>query len=35
VSLLLDTHPFVCFLVDHKRIPARLLTVLTDPTRIV
>lgn len=35
MSLLLDTHPFVWFLVDHKRIPDRLLKKLTDPARIV
>jgi PIN domain nuclease of toxin-antitoxin system len=35
VSFLLDTHPFVWFLVDHKRIPARLMAVLTDPSRVV
>lgn len=35
MSLLLDTHPFVWFLVDHKRIPDRLMKKLTDPARIV
>jgi PIN domain nuclease of toxin-antitoxin system len=35
VSLLLDTHPFVWFLVDHKRVPERLMTMLTDPARMV
>jgi PIN domain nuclease of toxin-antitoxin system len=35
VNLLLDTHPFVWFLVDHKRIPDRLVGMLTDPARIV
>jgi PIN domain nuclease of toxin-antitoxin system len=35
VSLLLDTHPFVWFLLDPKRIPTRLMTLLTDPSRIV
>jgi PIN domain nuclease of toxin-antitoxin system len=34
VSFLLDTHPFVWFLVDHKRIPTRLMAVLTDPSRV-
>jgi PIN domain nuclease of toxin-antitoxin system len=35
VSLLLDTHPFVWFLLDPKRIPAHLMALLTDPSRIV
>jgi len=35
VSLLLDTHPFVWFLIDPKRIPRRLMTILTDPARVV
>jgi PIN domain nuclease of toxin-antitoxin system len=35
VSLLLDTHPFVWFLLDHKRIPGPLMTKLTDPARLV
>ncbi len=35
MSLLLDTHPFVWFLLDPKRIPTRLMTLLTDPSRIV
>ena len=35
MRLLLDTHPFVWFLVDHKRIPPRLLTILTDPAEVV
>jgi PIN domain nuclease of toxin-antitoxin system len=35
VSLLLDTHPFVWFLVDPKRIPRRLLAILTDPSEVV
>jgi PIN domain nuclease of toxin-antitoxin system len=35
VRLLLDTHPFVWFLIDHKRIPARLMTILTDPGHAV
>jgi PIN domain nuclease of toxin-antitoxin system len=35
VSLLLDTHPFVWFLLDPKRIPARLMALVTDPGRIV
>jgi PIN domain nuclease of toxin-antitoxin system len=35
VSHLLDTHPFVWFLVDPKRIPGRLMAILTDPSRVV
>ena len=35
MSLLLDTPPFVWFLLDPGRIPARLMTFLTDPGRIV
>ena len=35
MSLLLDTHPFVWFLIDPKRIPRRLMTILTDPARVV
>ena len=35
MSILLDTHPFVWFLVDHKRIPGSLITILTDPARVV
>ncbi len=35
MSLLLDTHPFVWFLLDPKRIPARLMALLIDPSRIV
>ena len=35
MSLLLDTHPFVWFLLDPGRIPARLMAFLTDPGRIV
>ncbi len=35
MSLLLDTHPFVWFLIEPRRIPSRLMTLLTDPSRIV
>jgi PIN domain nuclease of toxin-antitoxin system len=35
VSHLLDTHAFVWFLVDPKRIPRRLMDVLTDPSKVV
>ncbi len=35
MSLLLDTQPLVWFLLDPKRIPASLMTLLTDPSRIV
>jgi PIN domain nuclease of toxin-antitoxin system len=35
VSLLLDTHPFVWFLVAPKRVPGRLLSMLTDRARMV
>ena len=35
MSHLLDTHPFVWFLVDPKRIPGRLMAILTDPSRVV
>jgi PIN domain nuclease of toxin-antitoxin system len=35
VSFLLDTHPFVWFLVDPKRIPRRLMTILTDSGKVL
>jgi PIN domain nuclease of toxin-antitoxin system len=35
LRLLLDTHALIWFLIDHNRIPARLLTILIDPARIV
>ena len=35
MSLLLDTHAFVWFLIDPGRIPERLVMMLTDPARIV
>jgi PIN domain nuclease of toxin-antitoxin system len=35
LRLLLDTHAFVWFLVETKRIPGRLMAVLIDPAHIV
>jgi PIN domain nuclease of toxin-antitoxin system len=35
LRLLLDTHPLIWFLIDHRRIPDRLMAILTDPARMV
>ena len=35
MRLLLDTHALVWFLIDRKRIPARLLAILVDPVQVV
>lgn len=35
MRLLLDTHPFVWFLVQSKRIPGRLMASLVDPAHVV
>jgi PIN domain nuclease of toxin-antitoxin system len=35
LRLLLDTHPFIWFLVQSKRIPGRLMASLIDPTNSV
>jgi PIN domain nuclease of toxin-antitoxin system len=35
VNLLLDTHPFVWFLIGPKRIPGRLMMILIDPAKVV
>jgi PIN domain nuclease of toxin-antitoxin system len=35
LRLLLDTHPMIWFLIDHRRIPDRLMAILTDPVRLV
>jgi PIN domain nuclease of toxin-antitoxin system len=35
LRLLLDTHVFVWFLIDQKRIPKRLMAILIDPARAV
>ena len=35
MRLLLDTHPFLWFLLDRKRIPPPLMAILTDPAQAV
>jgi PIN domain nuclease of toxin-antitoxin system len=35
LRLLLDTRPLVWFLIDRKRIPERLMTILIDPAKVV
>jgi PIN domain nuclease of toxin-antitoxin system len=35
LRLLLDTRPLVWFLIDRKRIPERLMTILIDPAKAV
>jgi PIN domain nuclease of toxin-antitoxin system len=35
LRLLLDTHSLIWFLIDRKRIPERLMTILIDPAKVV
>jgi len=35
LRLLLDTHAFIWFLIEQKRIPQPLMAVLIDPTHVV